>query len=186
MVCVCVCLQAPLVRQFKWSKQADRWENLQHGIQLRKPAQFAYLHGHASHTTHTQNTPASFRANLCITLGTLWVPVSGKCVWSDGEEWFWLWVKIINRQIHLHKSFQGFTLGQQLPAINITDNRLIFISNLRPFLSLCSCSPPCGVSVDGGKDSITLNQALTDSQQGIRQTFESGLIQNQIKFKTAF
>lgn len=43
-------------------------------------------------------------------------------------------------------------------------------------------SPPHGVS----EDLIILNQALTDTHQTIRQTFASGLILNQIKFKTAF
>ncbi len=153
-----------------------------------------YLHRLASHThtTQTQNTTVGFMANLCITLGTLWVPVSGKCVWSDGEGWFWLRVKIINRQIHLHKSFQGFNLGQQLPAIHITDNRLISVSNLQPFYPCCvhvlfvMISPPRGVSVARREDLIILNHALTDTHQTIRQTFASRLILNQIKFKTAF
>lgn len=80
-------------------------------------------------------------------------------------------MKIIN---NLHKNFQGFNLGQQLPVIHITDNGLIFTINLWPFYTCCArvlflmFSVPYGVSMDGKRDLIIINQALTDTNQAIR------------------
>lgn len=124
--------------QFNLRSQADGGGDLQHAHSTAETCSiYLFMHRNASQTTRTRG----FMANLCITLGTLWVPVSGKCVQSNREELFWLQVKIINRQIHLYRSFQRFNLGQQLPAIHKTENGLIFISDLFPFHPCCS--PPC-------------------------------------------
>lgn len=60
---------------------------------------------------------------------------------SEGEGWIWLGEEIINRQIHLHKSFQGFHLGQHTAASHETDLGHLFyflLSILLLFMFRCS------------------------------------------------
>lgn len=84
LVCLKVCVSTSLQGiSSEASQQRGEW------IHSRNLVNFA-LHRQTSLSTHTLNTPDGFMANLFIMLGTLWVPVSGKCVWSDGKEWFWL------------------------------------------------------------------------------------------------